>query len=105
MPGAAATTGGDRVAGGHRRHDVAQRHEVGDRFGLKIRRWKKADGSPHGRPAVDLDAHQLVGVNPHRVVDDAVRFEREQRVDVVRCSDTQRRHPTQLANVAADFVG
>jgi hypothetical protein len=29
------------------------------------------------------DADQLVDVDPHRVVDDDVGFEREQRVDVV----------------------
>ena len=29
------------------------------------------------------DAHQLVDVDPHRVVDDAVGFQRQQSVDVV----------------------
>ena len=53
----------------------------------------------------DEDAHQLVGVRPHRVVDDAVRRQGEQRVDVVGGDDPQRVDAAQLADVAADLVG
>ena len=50
------------------------------------------------------DAHQLVDVEPHRVVDDAVRLQREQRVDVVGGGDAQRVDAAQLSDVAADLV-
>ena len=50
------------------------------------------------------DAHELVDVDPHRVVDDAVRFERQQRVDVVGGGDAERFDPDQLADVAAGLV-
>src|SRR4029078_1763115 len=48
------------------------------------------------------DAFQLGDVVPHRVVDDAVRGEGEQRVDVVGGGDGQRRDPAQLAGLTTD---
>ncbi len=54
-------------------------------------------------PAVE-DAHQLVDVDPHRVVDDDVGFQREQRVDVVGGGDAERLDAGQLADVAAGLV-
>ena len=50
------------------------------------------------------DAHEFVDVDPHRVVDDAVRFQREQRVDVVGGRDAQRLDAAQFADVAAGLV-
>ena len=50
------------------------------------------------------DAHQLVDVDPHRVVDDAVGLQREQRVDVVGGGHAERLDAAQLADVAADLV-
>ena len=47
---------------------------------------------------------QLVDVDPHRVVDHAVRFEGEQRVDVVGGGDPERSDAHQVAGVAADLV-
>ncbi len=57
------------------------------------------DGGGHDVHARRQDAHQLVDVDPHRVVDDAVGLQREQRVDVVgggrrravRCRTARRR--------------
>ena len=43
------------------------------------------------------DAHELVDVRPHRVVDDAVGLQREQRVDVVGGGDA-RRHRCRTAH-------
>ena len=51
------------------------------------------------------DPHELVDRRPHGVVDDAVRAQREQGVDVVGCGDAQRIQATQLADVAPDLVG
>ena len=45
------------------------------------------------------DAHQLVDVDPHRVVDDAVGFQRQQRVHVVGGGDAERFDSDQLADV------
>ena len=50
------------------------------------------------------DAHQLVDVDPHRVVDHAIRLQREQRVDVIGGGDTERFDAAQLADIAADLV-
>ena len=50
------------------------------------------------------DADELVDVRPHRVVDDAVGPQREQRVDVVGGGDADRVDAAQLADVAADLV-
>ena len=51
------------------------------------------------------DAHQLVDVEPHRVVDDAVGPQREQRVDVVGGRDADGLDADELADVLADLVG
>ena len=58
----------------------------------------------HHVDARGQDADQLVDVDPHRVVDHAVRFQREQRVDVIGGDDTQRCDAAQLAGVAADLL-
>jgi hypothetical protein len=50
------------------------------------------------------DADQLVDVVPHRVVDHAVGFERQQRVDVVGRGDAERLDPDELTDVAAGLV-
>ena len=50
------------------------------------------------------DADQLVDVEPHRVVDDAVGLQREQRVDVVRRRDPDRLDAAELADVVPDLV-
>ena len=50
------------------------------------------------------DAHQLVDVLPHRVVDDAVGFERQQRIHVVRRRDAERLDADQLADVDTALV-
>ena len=50
------------------------------------------------------NADQLVDVDPHRVVDNAIRLQREQGVDVVGGGDPQRRDADQLAGVAAGFL-
>ena len=50
------------------------------------------------------DADELVDVLPHRVVDDAVGPEREQRVDVVGRGDAHGVDPAQLADVAPDLL-
>ena len=51
------------------------------------------------------DADELVDVGPHRVVDDAVGLQGEQRVDVVGRGDADRVDAAQLADVAPDLVG
>ena len=51
------------------------------------------------------DADELVGVGPHRVVDDAVGLQRQQGVDVVGGGDADGVDAAQLADVAADLVG
>ena len=51
------------------------------------------------------DPHELVDRRPHRVVDDAVGAQREQRVDVVGGGHAQRIQATQLTDVASDLVG
>ena len=50
------------------------------------------------------DAHQFVDVDPHRVVDDAVGLQRQQRVDVVGGFDAEWFDADQLADVAAGLV-
>jgi hypothetical protein len=50
------------------------------------------------------DADQLVDVDPHRVVDNAIRLQREQGVDVVGGGHAQRCDADQLAGVAAGFL-
>ena len=50
------------------------------------------------------DADHLVHVEPHRVVDDAVGLEGEQRVDVVRGREPDRRQSAQLTDVLAGLV-
>ena len=60
-----------------------------------------------GRHHVDAGAqnpHQLIDIREHRVVDHAVRLQRDQCVDVVCGQDTERLDPAQLAGVAADLV-
>ena len=51
------------------------------------------------------DPHELVDRRPHGVVDDAVRAQREQRVDVVGGGHAQRIQAAQLTDVASDLVG
>ena len=51
------------------------------------------------------DADELVDRRPHRVVDDAVGLQREQRVDVVGGGDADRVDADELADVDADLVG
>ncbi len=51
------------------------------------------------------NADQDVHIGEHRVVDDAVRPQREQRVDIVRGCHTQRFDTAEFADVLADFVG
>ena len=53
----------------------------------------------HDVDARRQDAHQLVDVEPHRVVDDAVGLQRQQRVDVVGGGDAERVDSAQLADV------
>ena len=62
-------------------------------------------GGRHHVHARRQDAHQLVDVHPHRGVDDAVRFQRQQRVDVARGCQAQLVDAAQLAHIAADLVG
>ena len=106
-----------------RRHDREQLREAGADAGAEHRRLalpaRRFDavatgtevlpGDERGRrhdvhPGRE-DAHELVGVGPHRVVYDAVGLQREQRVDVVRGGDAQRRDAAELARIAADLVG
>src|SRR5262245_65462856 len=47
--------GRDGVDGGHRRHDVPQHHEVGERLAFEVRRGKELHGRPHGRKSLHLD--------------------------------------------------
>lgn len=68
------------------------------------------------RPAVDEgsrrhdvgagleDADHLVHVEPHRVVDDAIGLEGQQRVDVIRGREPDRRESAQFADVLARLV-
>ena len=58
----------------------------------------------HHVDARGQDADQLVDVDPHRVVDHAVGFQGEQRVDVVGGRNAQRRDPDEFAGVAADLL-
>ena len=51
------------------------------------------------------DADHLVGVGPHRVVDDAVGLQRQEGLDVVGRLDAHGLDPAQLAHVAAGLVG
>jgi hypothetical protein len=50
------------------------------------------------------DADQLVDVDPHRVVDNAIRLECKQGFDVVGGGDAQWRNADQLAGVAAGLL-
>ena len=56
------------------------------------------------RDAGFQDAHQFVDVDPHRVVDDDVRLQRQQRVDVVGGGDAERLDTAELTDLAADLV-
>ena len=106
------------------RHDGEQLGEAGADAGAEHASTPPCSASLVDRRAVDAeivagdercrghdvharrqDADHLVDVEPHRVVDDAIRFQRQQRVDVVggqRCRSG--RSPQQLADVAADLV-
>ena len=61
-------------------------------------------GGAHEVGAGLEDARHLVDVHPHRVVDHAVRLQREQRVDVVGGGDADRVESAELAHVRADLV-
>ena len=50
------------------------------------------------------DADEFVDVDPHRVVDDDVGLQGQQRVDVVGGRDAQRLDAAQFADVEADLV-
>ena len=66
--GSRGNDGRNCVDGGHRRHDVAEHHEVGDRLGLEIRRRQEADLGRYRWLPVDLD-------DPTVLVDLPVRLE------------------------------
>jgi hypothetical protein len=51
------------------------------------------------------DAYDLVGVGPHRVVDDAVGLQREEEIDVIGGGDADRVDAAELTDVAADLAG
>jgi hypothetical protein len=106
----------------HRRHDGQQFGEAGADAGSEDRRAALLAGFDdpvaalaevgsgderrrrHHVDARRQDADQLVDVDPHGVVDHAVRLEGEQRVDVVGGGDAQRGYADQLAGVAADLL-
>ena len=50
------------------------------------------------------DANKFVDVDPHRVIDDDVGLQGEQRVDVIGGLDAQRRDAGEFADVAAGLV-
>ena len=50
------------------------------------------------------DADHLVHVEPHRVVDDAIGLEGQQRVDVIRRREPDGREAAQLTDVLAGLV-
>jgi hypothetical protein len=51
------------------------------------------------------DAHEMVHIGPLRVVDDTVRFQSEQGLDVCGCRHADRVDPDEFADVASDLVG
>lgn len=61
-------------------------------------------GRRHHVGAGRQDPDELIDVDPHGVVDDTVRFQREQRVDIIGSRHADRRDAGEVTGVAADLL-